>query len=159
MCAGDGLVDTVEFEKYASWTHLKDIVLRIALSATHAYLRRLGGHRTIRENADPKLACFSSGTREHLARRLYLIARHPCVRESLQSEGAERKRDASSLGAIQTLLAFALCLPLAMFYFFRKQHTKLLAASRGFWHPNARFLVLVHITPEDPHLDADNTVW
>src|SRR3989344_7927974 len=162
MCACDSLVDTVELEENATRPHLEDIVLRVALAASHTDLCGLRRHRSVREDAYPELTRLRGGARKHLACRLDLIARHARAAERLEREGAERDGGAARFWTVQALLALALCLPLAMFYFLREQHGKkfkyLLAAGRSLRQTYRRLLVLVDIAAEYPHLDADDAI-
>src|SRR3990167_5595886 len=120
MRTGDRLGNTIHLKENAAGAYLEDIVLRVALAASHPHFRGLRRHRTVGEHADPELSCLRSCAREHLACRFNLVAREARGRERLEPVGAEGNRRAARVRTIEAHLRETLGLPLTMFYFLRE---------------------------------------
>src|SRR3989344_7670912 len=127
--AREGIRDTIKLKEYAPRPYLKNIVLRIALTTTHAHLCRLGSNGAVREDAYPKLARLRRRAGEHLACRFYLVARDTRSGHRLQPIGAEGNRRTAGLWARETVRTLPSGLPFAMFYFLGEQHSKIYAES------------------------------
>ena len=78
-----------DLEQHAAGLDDGDPVVRRALAAAHARLRRLRRHRLVREDADPDLAATLQLVRDRAAGRLDLAAVDPGGADRLQPEFAE----------------------------------------------------------------------
>src|SRR5215203_4502688 len=86
---GDVLGHAVDLEHDAAGLHAGGPELRGALALAHADFGRLGGHRNVREDADPHAAGPFHGTGDRAAGRLDLPRVHTLRLHGLEAELAE----------------------------------------------------------------------
>src|SRR5215216_3360936 len=91
---GDVLAHARHLEEHAPRLDHCHPVVRRTLALAHARLRRLRGHRLVREDADPDLAAALDVVRDRAPRRLDLARVDPRRLERLQAELAEGDRRA-----------------------------------------------------------------